>query len=524
MSVQRLRKRGLVAGVLFPCPAPSYSIDNFPGELIWVPKGPVVDLEPNAEGTQAPCDSVPCLLLPYESARFLILFFHSNAEDIGRCRWFCQFLRDQFQVHVLSVEYPGYGVCPGPTTCEGVIANALAALQFVTQVLQIPLENVKVFGRSIGTGPAVQLASRFKLAGVILVTPFLSVKALFRDKIGFLSNFVEEWFANDEAVPQIKSPTMIIHGRRDRLIPYSHAEGLYNACVARKLLINPVAMEHNTNLTSDVSYLIVPMFRFFSLPDYSFQELKVPSWAYDKRRSPFYIRPDIQVSSHLSATSAGGSGLSSLVGCIGVPMGDDADVSVSLGVNGADADKDGKRRNRRVVGSSGDTPPVDYERLAVLIHPTVLHTYSATKARYAFEDPAYPGGKAISGVFGGEEEHTALAMDGLSPEGDLPLDDEDNADFLDEDLSDTEMPSLALTPSENALKPHTSPLIHGALLPWRQQLGVVGDHPPRGGGSSVPAEPGGEQLEPAPLDASCFKSDRSTIKCAAVIPMGASRG
>merc|ERR1719491_1613016 len=141
-----------VTRLLFPVPQPSYTIDSFPGELIWVPRGPVIDPDCEvANGVQSQ-ESTPCLLLPYESARFLIIFFHSNAEDLGRCRWFCLFLRDQFQVHVLAVEYPGYGVCPGQTTREAVMANAHAALQFATQALKLPLERVKLFGRSIGCG------------------------------------------------------------------------------------------------------------------------------------------------------------------------------------------------------------------------------------------------------------------------------------------------------------------------------------------------------------------------------------
>ena len=51
-------------------------------------------------------------------------------QDLGRCRWFCLFLRDQFQVHVLAVEYPGYGVCPGTTSREanpGATTGAMLA-------------------------------------------------------------------------------------------------------------------------------------------------------------------------------------------------------------------------------------------------------------------------------------------------------------------------------------------------------------------------------------------------------------
>ena len=99
---------------------------------------------------------------------------------------------------------------------------------------------------------------------------------------------------------QLNQPEMLQHfqqGQRDILIPCSHGRSLFDLCPSRKVFINPEFMEHNTNLTVDHGFLILPMFRFFALPDYSFQELHVPTWAFDKRRSPLYKKPDVQVCS-----------------------------------------------------------------------------------------------------------------------------------------------------------------------------------------------------------------------------------
>ncbi|CAJ1453722.1 unnamed protein product, partial [Effrenium voratum] len=159
------------------------------------------------------------------SSRFLIIYFHSNAEDLGICRWFCRFVHDQFQVHVLAVEYPGYGACPGTPTPEGVTANAHAALQFATKALKLPLDRILVFGRSLGTGPALELAARFALAGLVLVTPFLSVKEVLRSRIGALADFLEhDWFQNSAAIKQVRSPTLVIHGKLDDIVPVNHGE------------------------------------------------------------------------------------------------------------------------------------------------------------------------------------------------------------------------------------------------------------------------------------------------------------
>jgi len=327
-------------------------------------------------------DTVPCLLLPYESARFIILFFHSNAEDLGRCRWFCHFLRDQFQVHVLAVEYPGYGVCPGLTTRESVVGNALAALHFTLNSLKLPLERIKVFGRSIGTGPALALASRFRLAGTILVTPFTSVRGLFQDRLGPLAMLVDEWFENDKAIKEVTSPTIIIHGRNDQIVPVHHSEKLYKACMTRKLFINPAIMEHNTNLTTDISFLIVPMFRFFALPDYSFQEFTVPSWAFDKRRSALYVRPSVQVCSRGDAPPSS----KGVVTSISLPSGDDDDLPPPTARTTEEHNLSlaQARLQGQLKSPSGDTPIVDYEKVTVLTQPTVRHCYNATKKRYDF--------------------------------------------------------------------------------------------------------------------------------------------
>merc|ERR1719476_894246 len=50
----------------------------------------------------------------------------------------------------------------------------------------------------------------------------------------------------------------------------------------------PEEMEHNTNLFSHESFLVLPVLQFFALPDYCFEEIEVPPWVYDKRLSPDY--------------------------------------------------------------------------------------------------------------------------------------------------------------------------------------------------------------------------------------------
>lgn len=278
----RLSSLDLVSRVLFPTPESSYTLDDFPGELIWIPKS----LDPQ---TCTPEECIPSLFLISPSARFLVFYLHSNAEDLGRCYPFCALLRYQFQVHVLAVEYPGYGICPGGQADEeSVIENCKVAFRFIREVLCWPLDGILILGRSVGTGPALAIATQQEVYGVILISPFLSVQEVCRDVIGPLANLITDRFPNKDRVPQLRSPLLVVHGKKDVVVPVTHGERLYQACKTRKRFVCPDAMQHNTNLHADANFFVLPMLQFFSLPDYCFDELRVPLWAYDKRLSTHY--------------------------------------------------------------------------------------------------------------------------------------------------------------------------------------------------------------------------------------------
>lgn len=256
----------IISQLLFPMPVSTYNQDSFPDELIWVPNGK---------------NPIPCLFLPYQSARFLILYLHSNAEDLGRCYTFCATLREQFQVHVIAMEYPGYGICPGgPCTEEKATECAFKTFEFIQEVIRWPLDSIKILGRSVGTGPALHLATKYPVAGLILIAPFLSVREVIREHIGFFSHFVDERFPNQERASSVKAPCLIIHGQRDQMVSFRHSKVLYDLLSVPKLLITPSHMEHNTNLLQDISLFVLPMLKFFAIPDYCFEDICIPEWAF----------------------------------------------------------------------------------------------------------------------------------------------------------------------------------------------------------------------------------------------------
>jgi predicted esterase len=62
------------------------------------------------------------------------------------------------------VEYPGYSIYPGKPSEEKIFSDADTIIQFLTVVLDVPLKNIILMGRSLGSGPATYIASKYKTA------------------------------------------------------------------------------------------------------------------------------------------------------------------------------------------------------------------------------------------------------------------------------------------------------------------------------------------------------------------------
>merc|ERR1719191_701243 len=173
-------------------------------------------------------------------------------------------------MNVLAVEYPGYGLLSHVPASEAALKEVvLTAFRFILDELKVAYEQIILFGRSIGSGPAVYLASKYPVGGLILVSAFSSIKGAVQSIVGrFLAWTFHERFPNYRIIANVSCPSLFIHGERDGLIPAEHSLRLFKRCRARKLLITPPKMEHNSNLFGDASFLAVPAIHFFGFPGY----------------------------------------------------------------------------------------------------------------------------------------------------------------------------------------------------------------------------------------------------------------
>lgn len=226
--------------------------------------------------------------------------FHGNAEDVGLAEDLLHHLSESLEVHILAVEYPGYGIYRDEASADHIIEeDATRVYEYLVDDFGIKEKDILLFGRSLGSGPASYLASKKNPGMLVLMSPFTSIKDVAGSLIGRWVKFaISDVFKNKEHMSSVTCPVYILHGEKDTLIPYSHAEELASRCKGVTDLQIPQEMDHNTFDFYD--HLIQPLISFMiknnilvhPTEDYAFKyaELqfpdeiyKTPKWYKDER-------------------------------------------------------------------------------------------------------------------------------------------------------------------------------------------------------------------------------------------------
>jgi len=119
----------------------------------------------------------------------------------------------------------------GPSE-EFCYANGEAAYDFLINYEKLEPKNIIPFGRSLGSGPAVELAYRKPVGGLILQSPLLSAFRVVTGPTPFSLPY--DIFCNVDKIQNIKCPVLIVHGQKDAVVPFEHGKRLYEMVKTRK--------------------------------------------------------------------------------------------------------------------------------------------------------------------------------------------------------------------------------------------------------------------------------------------------
>ncbi len=164
---------------------------------------------------------------PATSKPFTIVFFHGNGDSL----YSASPVADpyiQAGYGFLIAEYRGYSGFGGKPTEAGLYADARACLNALRS-RGVKSENVVLFGHSLGTGVATQMAEEFPVGGVMLLAPYLSIPKIAQIEFPV---FPAKWivldrFENEKKIGKVHVPVLIVNGALDRVIPPLQGRRLY---------------------------------------------------------------------------------------------------------------------------------------------------------------------------------------------------------------------------------------------------------------------------------------------------------
>ena len=175
----------------------------------------------------------------------VIVYMHGNGGALaGRAALYRELAASG--AGVLAVGYPGYGGNPGKPSEESLVDAASYNYAWLAEQ-GYPDARIVIAGQSLGTGPAVWLATRHNARGLILEAPFTSMIDMARRRVPF---FPVYWLVNDSYdsvghIAAITMPLVWIHGEDDALIPVAMGQRLFDAAPKRKCAFRIPGAGHN---------------------------------------------------------------------------------------------------------------------------------------------------------------------------------------------------------------------------------------------------------------------------------------
>lgn len=164
-----------------------------------------------------------------QPGRRTIVFFHGNGDNLEGAAHATRGLAAD-GLGVLLVEYRGYGGNPGSPGEAGLYADGEAAMRWLGEAGVPPPETV-VVGNSIGSGPATEMARRYPVSGLALISGFSSLPDVAAAHVRWLPVrwLVRDDYANADKIGAAKGAVLLLHGDADTLVSADNARRLHAA-------------------------------------------------------------------------------------------------------------------------------------------------------------------------------------------------------------------------------------------------------------------------------------------------------
>ncbi len=189
-------------------------------------------------------ESVIAWHVPPQKGKALVIFFSGNGDVLPwRVSRFRELTADG--TGLLALSYRGYFGSTGRPSEPGLLRDAEAAYAFATA--RYPVESIVPWGVSLGTGLAVALAAERPVGKLVLEAPFTSIVDIAASAFPFVPvrMLMKDQFRSDERIGKIQAPILVMHGERDRVVPFHYGERLFALAPEEKCFVRFPRGGHN---------------------------------------------------------------------------------------------------------------------------------------------------------------------------------------------------------------------------------------------------------------------------------------
>ncbi len=169
-----------------------------------------------------------------------LLYFHGNAGNLASRAGRIERYR-RAGLGLLMIGYRGYGGSTGSPSERANVADAKLAYDWLRQQ-GLDASDIVLYGESLGSGVAVQLAVEREVAALVLDAPYTSVIEMGIRTYPFLPvrALISDRYESDMYIRQVKAPVLVLHGERDGIIPVTMGTALFaRANEPKKLVLFP---------------------------------------------------------------------------------------------------------------------------------------------------------------------------------------------------------------------------------------------------------------------------------------------
>jgi fermentation-respiration switch protein FrsA (DUF1100 family) len=188
--------------------------------------------------------------VPAAGSRTVLLWLHGNAGNLSNRVTSIAAFHRSVGVNILMIDYRQYGESGGRISEEGTYRDAEAAYDYLSRRPDLDPGRIVVFGQSLGSAVAVELAVRRRIAGLILGAPFTSLKDLARKRFPWLPvwGLFRIRYDSLSKIGRNAAPLLILHGDRDEVVPYEEGKRLFEAAPEPKTFYTITGAGHNNAL------------------------------------------------------------------------------------------------------------------------------------------------------------------------------------------------------------------------------------------------------------------------------------